>query len=89
MCQLDHPLANGRAELLPNSVQRAKSARIVMNQKGAVGFEHQQANGLGEPRRQAARVEDFAAGDDQPHGRRTVLSLSDSDDDRPEGLTCR
>ena len=48
-----------------------------MHQEGAVGLEHQEAYCFGEPRGQPARIENFAAGNDETHGRRTVLSVSD------------
>lgn len=48
-----------------------------MDQERAIGFEHQQSDGLGKPGRETARIEDLAAGDQQTHRRRTVLSVSD------------
>ena len=50
-----------------------------MHQERAVGLEHEEAHSLREPSGQAACAEDFAAGDQQAHGRRTVLSVSDDD----------
>jgi hypothetical protein len=38
-------------------------------QKGTVRLEHEQSDGLGKSGREPAGVEDFAACDDQPHGR--------------------
>jgi hypothetical protein len=49
-----------------------------MNKERAVGLEHEQANRLGQSRRQPTGVENFAAGHEQSHRRRTVLSSSDS-----------
>jgi hypothetical protein len=40
-----------------------------MHQKRPVGLEHQQPNSLRKPGREAAGVEDFAAGDDEAHDR--------------------
>ena len=59
-------------------VERSKPSCIVMNKERAVGLEHEQANRLGQSRRQPTGVENFAAGHEQSHRRRTVLSSSDS-----------
>jgi hypothetical protein len=48
-----------------------------MNEEGPVRFEHQEPNGLGQLRRQAPRVQNPAASNDQSHGAQTVLSFSD------------
>lgn len=48
-----------------------------MNQERAVGLEHQEAYGLGEPGGQATCVKDLTASDEQAHSPRTVLSSSD------------
>src|SRR5436190_595896 len=45
-----------RAELLPNPVKWAKSARIVMNEERAVSLEHEQPNRLRKPRGETTRV---------------------------------
>src|SRR5439155_23567001 len=58
-------------------VKWTKSARIVMYEEGAIGFEHQQPHGFRKAGGEAAGVEDFAAGDEKTHGSRTVLSVSD------------
>ena len=49
-----------------------------MHQEGAVGLEHQEPHGFRKAGGQAPGVGDLAAGDDQTHGRKTVLTLSDS-----------
>src|SRR5207247_4876560 len=59
-------------------VERSKPSCTVMNKERAVGLEHEQANRLGQSRRQPTGVENFAAGHEQSHRRRTVLSSSDS-----------
>src|SRR5439155_10491349 len=59
-------------------VQRSETSGIVMDEEGPVGLEHEQANRLGQSRRQPTGVENFAAGHEQSHRRRTVLSSSDS-----------
>ena len=66
-----------RAELLPNPVRRSEAACIVMHQERSVRLEHQEPHGLREPRGEPTRVEHFASGDEQAHGSRTVLSVSD------------
>jgi hypothetical protein len=66
-----------RAELRPNAVQRTKSARIVMDQKGAVGLEHEEPHGFREPSGQASRVKHLTTCDEPAHGLRTVMSVSD------------
>ena len=38
-----------------------------MHQEGAIGLEHQEAHRLGQSSSKAARVEDFATGDDETH----------------------
>jgi hypothetical protein len=48
-----------------------------MNQERAVGLEHEESNCLGQPSREATRVEDFATCDEEAHSRRTVPSVSD------------
>ena len=48
-----------------------------MDQEGAVGLEHQESNSLGKARSKPSCVKDFAACDEQAHGRRTVLSVPD------------
>jgi hypothetical protein len=48
-----------------------------MDEEGAVGLEHQKPHRLRETGREATRVENLAAGDEQAHGPRTVLSVSD------------
>jgi hypothetical protein len=48
-----------------------------MYKEGSVGLEHEEADGLREPGGQPPGVDDFAAGDEQAHGPRTVLSVSD------------
>jgi hypothetical protein len=49
-----------------------------MDEERAVGLEHQEPYSFRETGRQTARVEDLATGNEQTHGRRTVLSVSDS-----------
>jgi hypothetical protein len=66
-----------RAELLPNAVQRSEATGVVMDEERAVSLEHQEADGLGKPGGESACVKDLAAGDDESHRRRTVLSISD------------
>src|SRR5206468_5176366 len=53
-------------------------SRAIVNEHRAVGLEHEQPNGLRQDGGQPSRVANLAACDDQAHGRRTVLSLSDS-----------
>jgi hypothetical protein len=60
-----------------------------MDQERAVGLEHEQPNGLGQTGRQAACIEDFAAGDDEAHSPRTVLSVSDGSSRRCGALSIR
>jgi hypothetical protein len=57
-----------RAELLPNAVQRTKSACIIVNEEGPVCLEHEQTDSLREPGGQAAGVQHVAAGDKKAHG---------------------
>src|SRR3989442_3114816 len=65
-----------RAELPPNPVQRFVTARVIVDQHRAIGFEHEEPDGLRKPGREAARVENLASRDQQTH-RRTVLTVSD------------
>jgi hypothetical protein len=58
-------------------VERLVAAGIRVDEHRAVRFQEDQARGLREEGRQAARVADLAAGDDETHGRVTVLSISD------------
>ena len=48
-----------------------------MYKEGPVGLEHEEPNGLGKPGGQTTGVENLAAGDEEAHGRSTVLSVSD------------
>jgi hypothetical protein len=48
-----------------------------MNQNRPIGFEDEQADSFRQEGGQPPGVADLAAGDDQAHGRRTVLSVSD------------
>jgi hypothetical protein len=54
-----------------------------MDQDGAVGFEHEEANGLGQPCGEATRIQNLAASDEQTHRPRTVLSVSDRTEAAP------
>ena len=58
-------------------VERTITTSVIVDQKRPVGLEHQEADGFGEPGGETTRVKDLAAGDEQAHGRRTVLSVSD------------
>lgn len=66
-----------RSENRPDPVQRSEAAGIVMYEERPVGFEHQKTDGLREAGGQAAGVKHLTAGDDETHGPRTVLSVSD------------
>lgn len=46
-----------------------------MDEERAVRLDHEESYGLGQRRGQAAGVEDLAAGDEETHGRPTVLSV--------------
>ena len=59
-------------------VERPETTGIVVYEERAVGLEHEEPNSFRETSRQAACVEDFAAGNDQAHRPRTVLSVSDN-----------
>jgi hypothetical protein len=48
-----------------------------MDQERAVSLEHEQPNRFWEASREAARVEHFTTGDDEAHGSRSALSVSD------------
>jgi hypothetical protein len=58
-------------------VQRLVAAGVVVHEEGAVVLEHEQARRLRQDGRQPAGVGDLAAGDEEAHGERTVLSDSD------------
>ncbi len=69
-----HAQAGGK---LKGPVERFETAAIVIDEDGPVGFEDEQADRLRQHGGQATGVDDLAAGDDQAHSRRTVLSVSD------------
>jgi hypothetical protein len=76
----DEPHGLGRAlrsESRPDPIQRTKTSSVVVDQEGPVGLEHEESNSFGQPRRQTAGIENLAASDEQTHGSRTVLSVSD------------
>ncbi len=52
-----------------------------MDEAGTVGLEHQEPNSLWKPSGQPAGVQNLAAGDEEAHRRRTVLSVSDGSRD--------
>lgn len=53
-----------------------------MNQKGAVGFEHEEPDSLGKSSREAACVYDFAASDQQTHGADRTVPFGQSPDEQ-------
>ena len=55
------------SETCTTPVQRSEASCVVMLQEGAVGLEHQEAYGFGEPGGETTRVKDLAAGDEQAH----------------------
>jgi hypothetical protein len=56
-----------------------------MHEKGAVGLEHEQPNGLWKTCGEPTGVEDFATSEHEAHGKRTLLAASDM----PEGQSLR
>jgi len=57
-------------------VERLVAAGVVVDEHGTVRFQNQEAHGFREDGRDAAGVDDLAAGDDETH-RRNLLSRSD------------
>jgi hypothetical protein len=56
------------AESCPTPVQRSETTSIVVDEERAVCFEHQQADGFGEPCRETTCVLDLTPADEQAHG---------------------
>lgn len=79
------PVTRQWSESRPDPVQRSVTPCIVVHQERTVRLEHEQPDGFRESGRETTGVEDFAAGDEEPHRKRTVLPASDM----PQGQSLR